>query len=480
MSLVEVSKLIKKGEVSPLTVVVELLKKIREDKTNSFITCTEELALQMAEKSAYRIRNGEVPLLEGVPIGVKDLFCTKGVLTTAASKILDNFIPTYESTVTRKLWENGAIMIGKTNMDEFAMGSSNQNSFFGKCKNPWDLTCVPGGSSGGSAAAVANYLCYAALGSDTGGSVRQPASFCGVVGFKPSYGRCSRFGMVAYSSSLDQAGVLARSVEDACLVMDCIVGQCDLDSTTSSEQWIQLSGIGPDCKKNIGYFVEDLDLVEPEVKEIFLNIVKLLRQNGANITEIKSQDIDQELNSGENLSKKWLAAYYTLTPVEAFSNLSRYDGIRYGSYVKSDTLDEYYKSTRSQFGNEVKRRIMLGGHILLNETRKHYYKNSIDFINFVRVQFSKLFKRVDLIISPTSPHTAFKMDAKMQPERMYAEDLFTIQANILRSPAISIPAGLIRGMPIGIHMFAEQFQEKTLIEVSKFIEKIVEFKGLGS
>ena len=476
LSLTDVKKLIDSGEVSPLAVTVEIFKRIKKDQTNSFISTTEELAFQMAESIT---RNGPKNYsVGGVPIAVKDIFCTNQTRTTSGSKMLANFIPNYESAVTKRLWNSGGILVGKTNMDEFAMGSSTQHSYFGPCKNPWNLECVPGGSSGGSAASVASYQCYAALGSDTGGSVRQPASFCGVVGFKPSYGRCSRFGMTAYSSSLDQAGVLTRSVSDACLILDLINGQCDKDMTTSSEPWVRLETVEPDPKVTIGYLVEDMDLVESGVADIWRSTLEQLKTSGARVVALKYKDIDPDIRIEEKLSDKWLATYYALTPVEAFSNLSRYDGIRYGTHVDAENIEAYYKLTRGQFGDEVKRRIILGAHILLNETEKHYYKNALNYRSQTMDAFDKVFSNLDVIISPTSPHTAFKINEKIAPEKAYLEDLFTIPANLIRAPAISIPAGLLNGMPVGIQLFAKRFNEKAIIQVAKYLESIFDFKGL--
>lgn len=480
LSLQEIRNLVEKGEISPLTIVTELLKNINSNSdVNAFITITDKLALSQAEGSALRIAKGNPRSLEGIPIAVKDVFCTKSVLTTAASKMLENFIPPYESSVTQKLWNSGAILIGKTNMDEFAMGSSTQTSYFGVCKNPKNPHYVPGGSSGGSAAAVANYSCYAALGSDTGGSVRQPASFCGIVGFKPSYGRCSRFGMIAYSSSLDQAGVFARSVTDACIVMDQIIGKCAQDSTTSSEQWSKLEDIIAKVDgKTIGYIPKQMELVTKDVRQNWELAINILRAGGAKVIEISCNELDSTIGPDQKLTDRWLATYYALTPVEAFSNLSRYDGIRYGTHIAADNLENYYLNTRDQFGKEVKRRILLGGHILLNECHKGHYRKALNYIQNMRYQFNQIFNKVDAILSPTSPHTAFKIGTVLSPEAMYAEDIFTIPANLLMAPAISIPSGVCGdGMPIGIQLMSNRFNESKMIEIAKFLEDQMSMGG---
>ena len=465
---------INKGELSPLTLTTNKLADIKASKLNAFITVDDQFALNMAKQSAERIMTGQPRSLEGLTIAVKDIFCTKGVRTTAASAMLENFTPNYESTVTQKLWNSGAILIGKTNMDEFAMGSSNEYSYFGPCRNPCDLDRVPGGSSGGSAAAVAANLCDAAIGSDTGGSVRQPASFCGIVGFKPSYGRCSRFGMIAYSSSLDQAGILAKSVNDACIVLDQIVGPCTKDSTSRSEYWHNLEQVEPKISdKTIGYIPEDMQLVSKEVKEVWETTIEIVKRSGAKVIELQYKDLDPNIQRNQRLTDNWLAAYYILSPVEAFSNLSRYDGIRYGKRSCANSLHEYYENTRDNFGSEVKRRLVLGSQILLSESTEHYYHSALDYVGTIRAQFESIYKKVDLILTPTSPGTAFKLQEQVSPERMYAEDIFTIIANLLMSPAISIP-GPTKGLPIGIQLMAKRFNERELAEVAKYLE--IEFK----
>jgi len=481
LSLREVRDLIRDGEVSPLTVTLESLKRIKaHEGLNAFITVTEDLAMEAASASAKRIATKANRELDGLPFAIKDLFCTKGVPTTAASRMLDGFIPPYESTVTSRLLENGMISLGKTNMDEFAMGSSNQTSSYGPVRNPWNTEYVPGGSSGGSAAAVAAYLCYAALGSDTGGSVRQPAAFSGIVGLKPSYGRCSRYGMVAYSSSLDQAGVMARNIEDACIVLDKMMGHCSNDSTTTSLKPPKLEGINPSIHgKTIGYIAAHMDLVSKEVNEIWKNTLEYLKSNGANIIEIDLKELDGDPNYNNPIDK-WIGTYYVLTPVEAYSNLCRYDGIRYGGYLKGADLEESYKSTRNQFGEEVKRRIMLGAHILLEENKELLYNKAIVYRRLMQERFKALFGKIDGLLSPTSPHEAFKLGSTKSALEMYAEDGFTVIANLLGSPSISIPAGYgPNGLPLGMQLITDRFEEIKLIEIAKALERYYNFTLLN-
>ena len=477
MSLKEARNILARGEISPLTYTLEMLKQVNSLAClNSYISICEDRAMEMAKVSTEYLASRSPRPLEGILIAVKDLFCTKGVRTTSASKILENFIPTYESTVTQKLWDNGCIMVGKTNMDEFAMGSSNQTSFFGSVLNPWDHTKVPGGSSGGSAAAVAAGLCHAALGSDTGGSVRQPASFCGVVGVKPSYGRCSRYGMIAYSSSFDQAGVLARSVDDACIVLDKIMGKCTKDSTTENAVVPNLESVMPLVRgKRIGYIPSHITFAADEVQQSFYKALDVLRNAGAIITEIPPN----ELSTAQNALAQWMGVYYIMTPVEAFSNLSRYDGIRYGCYLKGKDLDDSYRQTRDQFGDEVKRRIMLGAQILSTEHKDAIHRSALVAQIEIKAKFRQIFTKVDAVISPTSPNTAFDLGAPKSDVDMYAEDAFTIIANLLGAPAISIPSELSgTGLPIGIQIMSAPFEEVKMIEVAKFLEAEFKFKQL--
>jgi len=482
LSLKEITQLMAKGEVSPLTVMAETMNRIKDRSVlNAFITTCEDSAMRSAEESTKRIVQKNARPLEGVPFGVKDLFCTKGVQTTSASKILEGFVPTYESTVTQKLFDNGVIMVGKTNMDEFAMGSSNETSYFGSVKNPWNEKYVPGGSSGGSAAAVADYLCYAALGSDTGGSVRQPASFCGIVGMKPTYGRCSRFGMIPYASSFDQAGVMARSVDDTCIVLDKIMGYCTKDSRSVNKPVPTLENVPANVKgMKIGYIVEHMDLVEPYVAEMWHNAMKILKSNGAEIIEFRVNDFNV-IGSDENPIHIWLGAYFTLTTVEAFSNFAKYDGIRYGPYVDGSNLYESYTNTRDQFGSTVRNRMVLGAYTASGDESSNLFKRACIYRDIIKKEFKEIFTKVDAILSPTSPHEAFELDRKdLKPHDNFAEDMFTVIANLIGSPAISIPGGLsTTGMPLGIHLMSDMWQEEKIVSIAKVLEKEIQFKLLG-
>lgn len=472
-SLAQILEILKCREISPLTLTLETINRIKErESLNAFITVSEDSAMEAAKNSCTQSRS-----LEGLPIAVKDLFCTKNIRTTAASKMLENFVPQYESTVTKRLLDAGAIIVGKTNMDEFAMGSSNKTSYFGPVRNPWNEDYVAGGSSGGSAAAVADYLCYAAPGSDTGGSIRQPASLCGIVGLKPSYGRCSRFGMIAYSSSLDQAGVLARTVTDACIVLDHISGYCERDSTTSKTGPTELAKITSGITgKKVGYISAYLDKVSQSVRENWMEVLELVKKHGGEIIEIGLNEIS---DGAHDPIQQWTSVYYGFTTVEAFSNYCRYDGIRYGIQKDGKDLNDYYCNTRDQFGDEVKRRMLLGAYILSNHDKLDIYNRSISFRHLIRDQFMKIFKKVDVILSPTSPHTAFPIDYQKTPIEMYYEDMFTVVANLIGSPAISIPSGLCdKGLPIGMQVMAAPFDEVQMIEVAKFLESELHFKQL--
>jgi aspartyl-tRNA(Asn)/glutamyl-tRNA(Gln) amidotransferase subunit A len=479
-------KLIKNKEVSPLTVVTESLKAIKKSDLNSFITLSDEGALAKAKESTDRARDGNVRPLEGLPIAVKDNFCVSqvhypNIQTTCGSKILIGFKPTYESTVTKKLTEAGAIMVGKANMDEFAMGSSNEHSHFGPVKNPWDKSRVPGGSSGGSAAAVAANLCYAAIGTDTGGSVRCPASFCGIVGIKPTYGRCSRFGVIPLASSFDQPGVFARNVQDGCLVMDQIMGYCPQDSRSIDVPAPKLAEvIGDVSGMRIGYIAEHMFLVEPTVRSMWENCLQLLRSRGAQIVPISMSSFNT-VPCPENINPcyRWLAVYYSIMPVEAFSNLARFDGIKFGSYVDAPTLKEAYCRTRDQFGQEVKKRLLLGCNNIINES--HIFADATSYRQVIKDEFDKVFQKIDSIICPTMPHEAFKIGGTAANSiDEYVEDIFTVVANIIGAPAMSVPSGLgPNGLPLGIQVMCNRFEEEKMIRIAKVIEEEVGFVELS-
>ncbi len=428
---------------------------------NSFITLTEERALDLARQADIRIQNGENNPLIGIPIAHKDLFCTENTLTTCASKILHNFVPPYESTVTQRMLESGTVMLGKTNMDEFAMGSSNENSYFGAVKNPWNLNAVPGGSSGGSAAAVSANLAVAATGTDTGGSIRQPASFCGITGLKPTYGRVSRFGMIAFASSLDQAGPMARSAEDCAHIMNSIAGFDDKDSTSSETKTedytaqlnLPLTGLKIGLPKE--YFGEALD---PEVAKVTLDAAKEFEKLGATLVDISLPNL--------NLS---IPSYYVIAPSEASSNLSRFDGVRFGYRCEDpkDLLDMYMRSRSEGFGAEVQKRIMVGTYALSEGYYDAYYLKAQKIRRLIKQDFVNALTEVDVIMGPVAPTTAFNLNSKTQdPVAMYLEDIYTLSANLAGIPAMSIPSGFIDKMPVGLQIMGNYFAEAKLLNIA--------------
>ncbi len=414
------------------------------------------------KKAQDMFRGGTATLLTGIPFGIKDNILIKGQKASASSKILENYTAVYDSTVTKKLIEAGAILIGRTNMDEFAMGSSTETSYYGPTKNPIDLERVPGGSSGGSAAAVAMDGALVALGSDTGGSIRQPAAFCGVVGLKPTYGSVSRYGLMAMASSLDVIGPITKTVEDAKIVYEIIKGQDSLDSTTLPESLI--SSVSGEVKK-IGVpmsFVE-MDGVDREVKENFKKTLDQLKEKGYEVVDVSVPLIEYSL-----------AVYYILMPAEASTNLSRYDGIRFGLSVAGDGVDDSYKKTRGQgFGKEVQKRILLGTYVLSHGYFDAYYNKADKVRAKITQELKKVFKEVDVILTPTTPAPAFKFGEKSDPISMYLSDIFTVPANIAGIPAISIPNGLhSNGMPLDIQIMASHFAEEKLFTLGKEIESL--------
>jgi len=448
---------------------------------NAYITTTPELALKQAEESDKRIAAGKAGVLEGIPLGIKDLFCTKGVKTTAASKILGNFVPQYESTVTTKLFNAGAVMLGKTNLDEFAMGSANVTSAFGNVISPWRSKAdpkkdiVPGGSSGGSSAAVSGRLCLAATGTDTGGSIRQPAAFTGIVGMKPTYGRASRWGVVAFASSLDQPGMFARDVRDTAITMNVICGHDPKDSTSATHAV-------PDFEKALAGNVKGLrigipkeyrmDGTNPEILKLWEQGVKWLTEAGATIVDISLPHTEYAL-----------ATYYIIAPAEASSNLARYDGVRYGLRVPSEkgSLDEMYEKTRAAgFGHEVKRRIMIGTYVLSAGYYDAYYKKAQRVRTLIAQDFDQAFGKCDAILTPTAPSAAFGIGEKMDdPVTMYLNDVFTIPASMAGLPGMSVPAGLSSdGLPLGLQILGKSFDEETVFKVGMAIEQAAQFKAL--
>jgi aspartyl-tRNA(Asn)/glutamyl-tRNA(Gln) amidotransferase subunit A len=444
---------------------------------NAFITETPELALARAEASdARRARSEALGQMDGIPIAVKDLFCTEGVPTTAASRILEGFAPTYESTVSRKLRDAGAVMLGKTNLDEFAMGSSNTTSWFGPVKNPWGpkdgRELVPGGSSGGSAAAVAARLCLAATGTDTGGSIRQPASFCGIIGLKPTYGRCSRWGIVAFASSLDQAGPMTRTVRDAAIMLGVMAGHDPADSTSMPLPV-------PDFEAALDRHIRGLKIGVPseyridgmagEIDAVWRQGEAWLRGAGAEIVEVSLPH-----------TRYALATYYIIAPAEASSNLARYDGVRFGLRVPGATLDEMYQNTRGEgFGAEVRRRILIGTYVLSAGYYDAYYLKAQKVRTLIARDFAQAFERVDVILTPTAPSDAFAIGDKTDdPIMMYLNDVFTVPTSLAGLPGISVPAGLsTRGLPLGLQLIGRPFDEETVLRAGAALEAAAGFEG---
>jgi len=469
-------KMLLDHQISSFELTSALLDRIEkyDDKIGAFITVGRDLALDQAKKADQDIADNKTSPLTGVPIALKDLLCTKGIRTTCASKILDNFIPQYDGTVVSKLKENGAIIIGKTNMDEFAMGSSTENSAYKITKNPWNKQYVPGGSSGGSAAAVAAGFCCAALGTDTGGSIRQPASHCGVVGLKPSYGRVSRFGLVSYGSSLDQIGPITKNVKDAAILLNIISGNDKMDSTSATvdvpdftlafDQFEKKSLKGMTAGIPKEYL--SVDGIDPEVEKVFTEAKKILEDLGVQVKEISLPHTDYVV-----------AAYYIIAPCEASSNLARFDGVRYGFREKSceDIIDMYKKTKSAGFGPEVQRRIIIGTYALSAGYYDAYYGKASQVRTLIMEDFSNAFKTCDFILSPVAPAPAFKIGENSDdPLAMYLTDIFTLSANMAGIPGISVPAGYSsKGLPIGIQMMANRFDEISLLRAGYGFEKTI-------
>ena len=437
---------------------------------NCFITITEEEALKKARQADKKRASGDYNLLTGIPIAQKDIFCTNGTRTTCGSKMLDNFVAPYDATLIKKMNDAGLIMLGKTNMDEFAMGSSNETSFYGPVKNPWDDCRVPGGSSGGSASAVAARLSPAATGTDTGGSIRQPSSFCGITGLKPTYGRVSRYGMVAFASSLDQGGPMTQTAEDAALIMNIIAGFDEHDSTSTekpTDNYTEklnnsIKGLKIGLPKQ--YFDESLD---NNVAEVIENGLKELEKLGAKC-------VDVELPHTE-LS---IPAYYVVAPAECSSNLSRYDGVRFGHRCKEpkDLSDLYCRSRQEGFGKEVKRRIMTGTYVLSAGYYDAYYIKAQKIRQIISNDFQNVFKSVDIIAGPTTTGVAFKLNEKLNdPISMYLSDLYTVSVNLAGLPAISVPSGFINKLPVGMQLIGNYFQESLLMNVAHQYQKVTDW-----
>ncbi len=469
----ELSGLYRKRAVSPREVVLNLLNRIEKlNKTlNAFITVDKEYALKQADHAMEMLKDKDAPILCGVPVAVKDIFATRGMRTTCASKILENFIPPYDATVINKLKKQGAVFIGKTNMDEFAMGSSTETSYFGPAKNPYALDAVPGGSSGGSASAVSADMAYAALGTDTGGSIRQPASLCGIVGLKPTYGRVSRYGMIAFASSLDQGGTMTKTVYDTAAMLEAIAGFDPLDSTSADvpvEPFTSL--LTKDIRgMKIGvpeeYFIDGMD---KDVEQAVHNAIDVMKGLGSRIVDISLPH-----------TKYAVAVYYILASSEASSNLARYDGVRFGYRTDRDlNLLNMYKQTRAQgFGKEVKRRIMLGTFALSAGYYEAFYGKAQRARRLIKNDFDNAFKQCDVILAPTSPTPAFKLGSKLEdPLKMYLSDIFTIPLNLAGLPGIAIPAGFSKEkLPIGIQLIGRMFDEKSIFNTAYAYENAVKW-----
>lgn len=478
LSLADASAGLAKKEFSAVELTrayLEAMQAARE--LNAYVLQTPERALEDARTSDVRLSKSEARPLEGIPLGIKDLFCTSGIETTAASRILKGFKPTYESTVTAQLWRDGAVMLGKLNLDEFAMGSSNETSAFGPVINPWrrkhdSAKLVPGGSSGGSAAAVAAGLCLGATGTDTGGSIRQPAAFCGITGLKPTYGRCSRWGIVAFASSLDQAGPMARTVRDCAILLRSMAGYDPKDSTSIDR------GV-PDYENHLSGDVRGLRIGIPkeyrldgmsgETEALWQKGIDWLKHAGAEVLEVSLPS-----------TRSALAAYYVVAPAEASSNLARYDGVRFGLRVPGKDIIEQYENTRAAgFGAEVRRRIMIGTYVLSAGYYDAYYLKAQKIRTLIARDFAQAFEKVDALLTPATPTPAFGLGDKSEdPIAMYLNDVFTVPVNMAGLPGLALPAGLSRdGLPLGLQLIGRAFDEETLFRLGGVLEEAAAFKA---
>ena len=460
LSVAELSKSLKNKEFSSVELTQHYLDRINRSDLNAFITVTDELALSQARAADAKLANGSGSVLTGIPFAHKDIFCTKGVKTSAGSKILDPFISPYDATLSHKLNIENMVMLGKTNMDEFAMGSSNENSFYGPVKNPWNKKMVPGGSSGGSAAAVAGRLSPFATGTDTGGSIRQPSSLCGITGIKPTYGRVSRYGMIAYASSLDQAGPMTQTAEDAALVLNAIAGFDEKDSTSALRDV-------PDYTKSLRDSIKGLkigipkeffsDGLDSSVEKVITESMKEFEAMGAELQQISLPN-----------SAYAIPTYYIVAPCECSSNLSRLDGVRYGYRCKDpkDLNDLYLRSRSEGFGDEVKRRIMIGTYALSAGYYDAYYLKAQKVRQLISEDFKKAFQNVDIIMGPVSPTTAFELGAIKDPVSMYLADIYTLSANLAGLPGMSIPAGFSNNLPVGLQMIGNYWSEEVLLNAA--------------
>ena len=480
LTIAEAKSLLHKKEISATELTqayIDNMEKYRE--LNAYVTETPDIALEQARISDENIAMGKIRPLEGIPMAIKDLFCTKGVRTTASSKMLENFIPEYESTVSKKLLDAGITMLGKTSLDEFAMGSTNLTSYYGEVKNPYKRNgedLVPGGSSGGSASAVASGIAMAATGSDTGGSIRQPASFCGLVGIKPTYGRASRYGIVAFASSLDVPGVIGRTVADNALLLNIISGLDERDPTSAPREV-------PDFTKVLGQNVKGLkigipseyksDKLNPEVQKLWDERAKELESLGAEIVEISLPH-----------TKYSLPVYYIIAPAEASSNLARYDGVKYGYRTDKPfkSLDEMYELTRTEgFGAEVKKRLLIGSTILTEEFYERSYLKALKTRRLICNDFEEAFKKVDVILTPSTTGSAFSKNDKLSPLDVYLNDIYTVGASLAGLPSISIPVGYDKfGLPLGLQLIGRKFDEETVFKFAHHLEDISKFDNTPS
>ncbi|NLI93463.1 MAG: Asp-tRNA(Asn)/Glu-tRNA(Gln) amidotransferase subunit GatA [Peptococcaceae bacterium] len=470
-SIDDLHTMLVKKEISSTELTKEFLTHIKntEAKVRAFLTITEETALAAAAKIDEKIaKNETIGILEGLPAALKDNMCTEGIATTCGSRILENFVPPYDATVTAKLKEAGAVLVGKLNMDEFAMGSSTENSGFFPTSNPWDMKRVPGGSSGGSAASVAAREVPFTLGSDTGGSIRQPAAFCGVVGLKPTYGAVSRYGLVAFASSLDQIGPLTKTVRDNALVLNAVAGHDPKDSTSvpfnkpDYTQFLENNVKG----LKIGVPKEFFGLgLQPEVEKVIRNGIQTLQELGAEVEECSLPHMEYAMPT-----------YYIIAPAECSSNLARYDGVRYGYRAEADDMIDMFKDTRAKgFGQEVKRRIMLGTYALSSGYYDAYYLKAQKVRTLIKQDFDKVFARYDVLISPTAPTPAYKIGEISDPLTIYMGDVYTIPVNLAGLPAISLPAGFVNGLPVGMQLIGKHFDEGVLYRAAYTFEQNTDY-----
>lgn len=472
LSIHELQKKLRKREVSAVELTKSYFARIEKQNPtlNCYLTLCQKEAIEEAQRADALLKEKTAPALAGIPIGLKDIFITKGIRTTCASKILGDYVPPYEGTHSRKLKEAGAVLLGKLNLDEFAMGGSNEYSAYGPVKNPWNLNCVPGGSSGGSAAAVAANLCAGALGTDTGGSIRQPAGFCNIVGLKPTYGRVSRYGMIAFASSLDQAGPMTKEVRDAAILLKVLAGHDPQDSTSAQKEV-------PDYEAKLGKTIRGMKIGLPreyfidgmyaEVRSAVETAARQFETLGATVEEISLPHTSYAVPT-----------YYVIAPAEASSNLARYDGIRYGLRMEGKDLLEMYQQTRAQgFGPEVTLRIVLGTFVLSSGYYDAYYLRAQKVRTLIRNDFLEAFKSYDVILTPTSPTPAFQLGEKSgDPLQMYLADIFTIPANLAGLPGISLPCGFTEdNLPIGMQLIGKPFDEETLLQVGYAYEQSTEW-----